>query len=68
MIRLGVGVILGAIIVVFAVQNPEIVSFNFISWTVTVNKALLVIVVFIIGILFGWIIGTIGRSRRSRRA
>lgn len=66
MIRLILGIVIGAVLVIFAVQNTEVVSFRFLAWAITMNRAALVIGVFVIGVLFGWLIGSIGRSRRTR--
>lgn len=66
MFRLIFGALIGAVMVIFAVQNTEMVTFHFLAWTITMNRAVLVIGVFVIGILFGWLLGSIGRSKRLR--
>ncbi len=66
MIRLIIGILLGAVMVIFAVQNTETVTFRFLPWAITMNRAVLVIGVFVIGGFFGWLIGSIGRAKRAR--
>ena len=66
MIRLIVGIILGAVIVVFAAQNTETVSYTFIAWTLSAPRAVIVVAVFLIGLLTGWLVTGLGRLFRRR--
>jgi uncharacterized integral membrane protein len=66
MIRFIVGIILGIIIFVFAAQNTETVNYAFLGWTLTAPRVLVVIGVFILGLLTGWLVTGI-RSLRKRR-
>lgn len=67
MIRLIIGIIIGAVVIVFAVQNTDSVTYDFIAWSITAPRALVVIVVFVGGLLAGWLVTGLGRiGRRSR--
>lgn len=67
MIVLIVGIVLGAITVVFAVQNTEIVTYQFLAWSIDVTRSLVVIVVLFIGVILGLAIGGISRFRRRNK-
>ncbi len=68
MIRLLIGIILGAVVIVFAVQNTETVTYDFLVWSVTAPRALLVVGVFVFGLVTGWLVTGLGKlSRFGRR-
>jgi uncharacterized integral membrane protein len=70
MIRLLIGIVLGMVVIVFAVQNTETVTYNFLAWSITAPRAVLVVAVFIFGLLSSWLItglGRLGRLGRRRR-
>ena len=67
MIILIIGVILGAVTVVFAVQNTEIVTYQFLAWSIDVTRSLVVIVVLFVGMLLGWAAGGFNRIRRRNK-
>ena len=48
---------------VFVFQNMEMVSVNFLIWSVTASRVLIYLVIFLIGVLIGWV----GKSMRRRR-
>ncbi len=57
-------VFLGAV-GMFAVQNTEVMKFNFGSWTLTGPVALLTIAVYLLGMLSGWtVVAFVTRSIR----
>lgn len=66
MIRLIFGLILGVVVVIFAIQNTESVTYTFLAWSVTAPRAFIVIVVFVFGLLAGWLVPGIGRIGRRR--
>ncbi len=65
MIRMLIGIVIGAVIVVFAAQNAEVVSYSFLWWTVTAPRVLVLLAVFLTGMITSWLI--VGLSRISRR-
>ena len=66
MIVLIFGLILGAVAVIFAIQNSEIVTYQFLAWNIDVTRSLVVIVVLLVGIFLGWATAGIARIRRRR--
>ena len=66
-IKVYVGVVLVALIVIFTVQNAAVVSINFLFWDLSVSRALMIFFVAIIGFLIGWIsAGAHYRPQRRR--
>jgi uncharacterized integral membrane protein len=62
------GIIIGVIVIVFMVQNVETVTVNFFAWNVTIPRAIMVLIVFIVGTILGFIIRSIGyRKKRKER-
>lgn len=61
-----IGIILGALAVIFAAQNGETVSYNFIAWTVTAPRAVVLLCVLVAGILVGWLFSTVPRFFKNR--
>ena len=57
-------VLLFAILVIVMVQNAQPVTFNFLNWRYNVSQLLLVVIVFVIGWLFGFVAGKLtGRKK-----
>ena len=50
------GIILGIFVFIFAWQNLENTNIDLFIWTFTAPRAMLVILVFAIGLLTGWIL------------
>ena len=59
-----IGLAIGILVIVFIVQNIEMIEVSFLAWTISVNRAVMVLVVFAVGIILGWIVGSLGRKRR----
>ena len=62
-----IGLAIGVLVIVFILQNIETVQVTFLAWTISVNRALMVLAVFAVGIIFGWILGSLGRRRRAEK-
>ena len=60
------GVIFGILVVAFILQNTEIVEINFLFWNISISRALMVLLVFIIGIIVGAIIKDIGARKKGK--
>jgi lipopolysaccharide assembly protein A len=57
-------VLLG-VIIIFAVQNSQIVTVQFLNWSVSSPIALMSVGVYLLGMLSGWtVVGFMGRSVR----
>jgi len=52
--------VLTALVIVFVIQNTQVVEFQFLAWKVSMSRALLFLGTFVIGIVVGWL------SRRPR--
>lgn len=50
--------------VIFAMQNTQAVTYSLFAWSVSLPKALVIIVTLVIGVLIGSVFG--GKSRRKR--
>ncbi len=50
--------ILVGLVVLFAVQNYEVVELRFLFWTMAMSRALFFFLVFGIGIALGWLLRT----------
>jgi uncharacterized integral membrane protein len=62
-----IGLVIGVLVIVFILQNIEMVEVSFLAWTISVNRAVMVLVVFAVGIVLGWIVGSLGRRRRAAK-
>ena len=60
MIKTIVFLILVALVIVFVIQNTQVVEFQFLAWKVSMSRALLFLGTFGIGVVVGWL------SRRLR--
>ena len=57
-------VLLG-VLIIFAVQNSQIVTVQFLNWSVNSPIALMSVGVYLLGMLSGWtVVGFMGRSVR----
>jgi putative membrane protein len=59
------GILIGVLVVIFIIQNGEVVDVSFLFWTLTVSRAVMVMVIFLVGIITGWIGRSLGRRRRK---
>lgn len=66
MIRLVLGILLGIVTVIFAIQNTEMVSYAFLGWTVSAPRWLILIVVFAFGLFTGWLVSGLRRIGKKR--
>lgn len=56
-IKLSLGALLLILVVVFTLQNSEVVNINFLFWSFSLSRALMIFLVFITGILLGTFLG-----------
>jgi len=52
-------IILLLLVVIFTLQNTEQVNISLLFWHVTLSRALMIFLVLAIGLLAGWILGTV---------
>jgi uncharacterized integral membrane protein len=62
-----IGIIIGIIVIVFMVQNVEVVDIHFLTWTISIPRAIMILVVFVIGICLGWFIRSIGYRKKRKK-
>lgn len=53
-------------LLIFVLQNTEMVSIRFLIWQFTLSRALLVLVIFLAGILGGYLLGSLAGHRRRK--
>ena len=50
-------VILVIIVVLFVLQNTQVVDVQLLIWKVTMSRALMLLATFVLGIVAGWLVG-----------
>ncbi|MCR4300560.1 MAG: LapA family protein [Sulfuricaulis sp.] len=64
-IKLILTLLLAMMVTVFALQNTAVVEIRFLFWTVSMSRALLILVVLAIGMVLSWLLqGYLFRRRR----
>lgn len=61
--KLVLAIVLAVLVVVFVLQNIEPVGVEFLAWTWTASRAVILLVVFLVGAAAGWL----ARASRRRR-
>jgi len=62
--KLIVGLVLVALVMIFTLQNTEVVTIQFLFGQVTMSRALILFIVLIIGMFLGWLVAGLSRRRR----
>jgi len=65
-IRFVVGLVLVSAVALFALQNAQAVQVRFLFWSFSVSQSLGIFIVFLIGIVLGWIACALGAQRRPQ--
>ena len=60
-------VVLLALVIVFALQNTQVVDVQFFFWTLSMSRALVLLGTLVIGLFAGWLIGRIRRLQDKFR-
>jgi len=58
-------VVIIGLIALFIFQNAETVSINFLAWALSMNGALLFIIILMLGIVVGWLLHTYAIFRKK---
>ena len=61
------GIIFGIFVVIFIIQNTEVVEINFLFWIISISRALMVLFIFLIGIMIGAILKTVADKKREEK-
>jgi uncharacterized integral membrane protein len=64
-IKIGIIVVFVMLIVIFALQNTEIVSVKLWFWEVQTSRALLIFMCIVIGLLIGFLIPSFSRKEKQ---
>ena len=64
MVRFILGIIFSILAIIFIVQNIQTVDVTFLAWTITMSRALMLMIIIVIGFILGWAVCGIGRRRR----
>jgi len=67
-LRLTVGLFLAGLIVLFTLQNAEIVELHFLFWKWSMPRAVMTFIVLAIGVILGWILSTWMHHKRNQSA
>ncbi|MFC1862750.1 lipopolysaccharide assembly protein LapA domain-containing protein [Thermodesulfobacteriota bacterium] len=59
--------ILVALVIIFVLQNTQIVEFQFFAWKVSMSRALLLLGNFLIGFFLGWLSSRIRPKARKTK-
>ena len=65
MIKNIIFVCLIVLVLIFVVQNTEVVEFRFLAWTVALSRALMLFGVLAIGFVAGWML-TLPKRRKEK--
>jgi uncharacterized integral membrane protein len=57
--------VLVALVIVFVLQNTDVVEVKFLVWTKSMSRALILLLTFLIGLVAGWL-GTRFRKKGKR--
>lgn len=62
--KMPVILILLLLVIVFTLQNSEQVSINFLLWHVTLSRALMIFIFLAIGLVIGWVLGSLQQKNQ----
>lgn len=58
------GVVLSFLVVIFIVQNTEVVAVRILFWELSMSRAVLIFLVLVVGIILGWVLGSWARFKK----
>ena len=64
--RFILGIIIGVLVIIFMFQNVEPLTVKFIAWELSMSAAVVLLIVFAVGIIVGWIFRGAARRRRDK--
>jgi putative membrane protein len=64
--RLILTIIFVGLVVVFVVQNVAIVEIKFLLWSIEMSRALLYFIIFLLGLLSGWLLTAHAKHRKKQ--
>jgi putative membrane protein len=60
-------IVLAVLIVIFTIQNTQVIDIQFLTWKASISKALVLLSTLFVGIILGWLITWAGYSRKRRK-
>ena len=63
-VKLTLALILSGLIVLFTLQNAEIVELRLLLWKLSMPRALMIFSLLVVGIILGWILSELKRHKR----
>ena len=67
MMRFILGIIFGVVALVFMMQNTEVANVQFLAWTFSLPRAMMYLIVLVIGFVLGWLVTSVRVIKRGRR-
>lgn len=58
--------IIAVLALIFVIQNVAAVEVNFLAWTVSLSRALLILFTLAIGFILGWLLRSYSSYRKSK--
>ena len=55
------------LVMIFTLQNSELVNINFLFWHVTLSRAFMLFLVLAVGLIVGFILGNLGSKSRVNK-
>jgi len=62
-----IGIIIGVLVIIFMVQNVQTVDIQFLTWTFQIQRAIMILIVFVVGIGIGWVVKSIGYRKKRKK-
>ncbi len=64
MLKFIVGIVFGALAIIFILQNVQMVEVTFLAWSISMSRSILFFIMLLIGFVLGWGVGSFGRRRK----
>ncbi|WDT77312.1 MAG: LapA family protein [Candidatus Manganitrophus sp.] len=62
-IKIFIGIALLFLVILLVLQNVEPVTLQFLLWSFSLSRALMFFIIFALGIIVGWALGSLSRGR-----
>jgi putative membrane protein len=62
-----IGIIIGILVIIFMVQNVEVVDIQFLPWTIHLPRAIMILIVFVLGVGVGYVARGIRRRKKEKK-
>lgn len=62
-IKIFIGIALLFLVILFVLQNVEPVTLQFLLWSFSLSRALMFFIIFALGMIVGWALGSLSRGR-----